>query len=445
MSTAARMIDTWATVGSCAQIGKNCHISGGAGIGGVLEPLQAGPVIIEDDCFIGARAEVVEGVIVEQGSVLSMGVYLGASTKIVDRATGEVFRAACPPIRWSCPARCPASRCPTAARARPLLRRDRQAGRRAAPAPRPRSTSCCATDGHRRSRRADPGADPLPDASRPMPAALDVLQRALEAARLRLPAPALRGRRHLPGRQSLRPLGHGGPHLAFAGHIDVVPPGDARGLAARSVRRRDRGRPALRPRRRRHEERRRRLRRRRRRVSSPRAAGGRLDQPADHRRRGRRGGQRHGQAAGLGGGAGRALRRLPRRRADLPERLGDTVKIGRRGSVTCRLTVRGRQGHTAYPHRADNAAHRLVRGAGRPDRGAARRGHRAFEPSNLQVTSIDVGNPATNVIPARPAPASTSASTTATPATAWTPGCASRSRRWRPSSSSACSATPRPS
>jgi len=85
------MIDTWATVGSCAQIGRNVHISGGAGIGGVLEPLQAGPVIIEDDCFIGARSEVAEGVIVEQGAVLSMGVFLGASTKIVDRATGEVI------------------------------------------------------------------------------------------------------------------------------------------------------------------------------------------------------------------------------------------------------------------------------------------------------------------------------------------------------------------
>jgi len=84
------MIDTWATVGSCAQIGKNVHISGGAGIGGVLEPLQAGPVIIEDDCFVGARSEVAEGVLVERGSVLSMGVFLGASTKIVDRATGEV-------------------------------------------------------------------------------------------------------------------------------------------------------------------------------------------------------------------------------------------------------------------------------------------------------------------------------------------------------------------
>jgi 2,3,4,5-tetrahydropyridine-2-carboxylate N-succinyltransferase len=84
------MVDTWATVGSCAQIGSNVHLSGGAGIGGVLEPLQAGPVIIEDDCFIGARSEVAEGVVVERGSVLSMGVFLGASTKIVDRASGEV-------------------------------------------------------------------------------------------------------------------------------------------------------------------------------------------------------------------------------------------------------------------------------------------------------------------------------------------------------------------
>lgn len=90
------MIDTWATVGSCAQIGKNVHLSGGAGIGGVLEPLQAGPVIIEDNCFIGARAEVAEGVIVEEGSVLSMGVYIGASTKIVDRSTGEVYMGRVP-------------------------------------------------------------------------------------------------------------------------------------------------------------------------------------------------------------------------------------------------------------------------------------------------------------------------------------------------------------
>ena len=90
------MVDTWATVGSCAQIGKNCHISGGAGIGGVLEPLQAGPVIIEDNCFVGARSEVAEGVIVREGSVLSMGVFIGASTKIVDRDSGETFQGEVP-------------------------------------------------------------------------------------------------------------------------------------------------------------------------------------------------------------------------------------------------------------------------------------------------------------------------------------------------------------
>ena len=84
------MIDTWASVGSCAQVGKNCHVSGGAGIGGVLEPLQAGPVIIEDNCFIGARSEIAEGVLVETGAVISMGVYIGASTKIVDRDSGEI-------------------------------------------------------------------------------------------------------------------------------------------------------------------------------------------------------------------------------------------------------------------------------------------------------------------------------------------------------------------
>ena len=91
------MVDTWVTIGSCAQIGKNCHISGGVGIGGVLEPIQAGPVIIEDNCFIGARSEVAEGVIVGEGSVLSMGVYLGQSTKIVDRETGEIFYGKVPP------------------------------------------------------------------------------------------------------------------------------------------------------------------------------------------------------------------------------------------------------------------------------------------------------------------------------------------------------------
>lgn len=91
------MVDTWATVGSCAQIGKNVHLSGGVGIGGVLEPMQAGPTIIEDNCFIGARSEVVEGCIIREGSVLGMGVYIGQSTKIVDRETGEVFYGEVPP------------------------------------------------------------------------------------------------------------------------------------------------------------------------------------------------------------------------------------------------------------------------------------------------------------------------------------------------------------
>jgi len=106
------MVDTWATVGSCAQIGKNCHISGGAGIGGVLEPLQANPVVIGDNCFIGARSEVAEGVIVGEGSVLSMGVFLGASTKIIDRATGEVFVGHVPPYSVLVPGSLPGKALP---------------------------------------------------------------------------------------------------------------------------------------------------------------------------------------------------------------------------------------------------------------------------------------------------------------------------------------------
>ena len=125
------MVDTWATVGSCAQIGKNCHISGGAGIGGVLEPLQAGPVIIEDNCFVGARSEVAEGVIVREGSVLSMGVFLGASTKIVDRATGEMLPGRGAAL-FGGGAGHAAGQAAAERRAgpEPLLRGDRQAGRR---------------------------------------------------------------------------------------------------------------------------------------------------------------------------------------------------------------------------------------------------------------------------------------------------------------------------
>ena len=104
------MVDTWATIGSCAQIGKNCHISGGTGIGGVLEPLQAGPVIIEDNVFIGARSEVAEGVVVEEGAVMSMGVFLGASTKIVDRESGEIFYGRVPAYSVVVPGTLPAKK-----------------------------------------------------------------------------------------------------------------------------------------------------------------------------------------------------------------------------------------------------------------------------------------------------------------------------------------------
>ena len=127
------MVDTWATVGSCAQIGKNVHLSGGVGIGGVLEPLQANPTIIEDNCFIGARSEVVEGVIVEENSVISMGVFIGQSTKIYDRATGEMpLRPRPGRARWWSPATCPPPTASTACTARSSSSRST---RRRAPRP----------------------------------------------------------------------------------------------------------------------------------------------------------------------------------------------------------------------------------------------------------------------------------------------------------------------
>ena len=128
------MVDTWASVGSCAQIGKNVHLSGGVGIGGVLEPMQAGPTIIEDNCFIGARSEVVEGCIVREGSVLGMGVFIGKSTKIVDRATGEISYGEVP-AQFGGGGRRAARQAVSERRAgpEPLLRRHRQAGRREDP------------------------------------------------------------------------------------------------------------------------------------------------------------------------------------------------------------------------------------------------------------------------------------------------------------------------
>ncbi len=141
------MIDTWATVGSCAQIGKNCHISGGVGIGGVLEPLQAGPVIIEDNCFIGARSEVAEGVIVREGAVLSMGVFIGASTKIVDRETGEVMQGEVPPYSVVVPGSLPGKPRQDRQRRRPVSTAPSSSSASTKkPAPRPVSTNCCAID-----------------------------------------------------------------------------------------------------------------------------------------------------------------------------------------------------------------------------------------------------------------------------------------------------------
>ena len=123
------MVDTWATVGSCAQIGRNVHLSGGVGIGGVLEPLQAAPTIVEDDCFIGARSEIVEGVIVEQGAVISMGVFIGQSTRIYDRERDEVIHGRVPAGAVVVPGSLPA----TNGRYAPLPRGDRQARRREDP------------------------------------------------------------------------------------------------------------------------------------------------------------------------------------------------------------------------------------------------------------------------------------------------------------------------
>ena len=144
------MVDTWATVGSCAQIGKNVHLSGGVGIGGVLEPLQANPTIIEDNCFIGARSEVVEGVIVGEGAVLSMGVFIGASTKIIDRATGEVLSAGCRPIRSWSRAALPGKTCRTAAGPVALPAPSSSSPWKKGRAPRPHQRAAAGLNGRRR-------------------------------------------------------------------------------------------------------------------------------------------------------------------------------------------------------------------------------------------------------------------------------------------------------
>jgi hypothetical protein len=154
------MVDTWATVGSCAQIGKNVHLSGGVGIGGVLEPLQANPTIIEDNCFIGARSEVVEGVIVGENSVISMGVYIGQSHQdLRPRNRRGHPTAGFPRARSSSPATLPSKD----GKLQPVLRGDRQEGRRARPAPRPASTICCAATDLPPHHDAPDRSDEAPD------------------------------------------------------------------------------------------------------------------------------------------------------------------------------------------------------------------------------------------------------------------------------------------
>ena len=236
------MIDTWATVGSCAQIGRNVHISGGAGIGGVLEPLQAEPVIIEDDCFIGARSEVAEGVIVEQGAVLAMGTFIGASTKIVDRASGEIHRGRVPAYSVVVPGTLPGGDCPTG---RPgpgaRLRGDRQAGRRQDPRQDldQRAAACMIelTDPVALTQALIRCPSMTPDDA----GALDVVEDALARLGFRCHRLTFEAPGTAPVGEPLRPPRRAArPHLAFAGHTDVVPPGDLASLARRPVRRRAR-------------------------------------------------------------------------------------------------------------------------------------------------------------------------------------------------------------
>ncbi len=199
------MVDTWATVGSCAQIGKNVHISGGAGIGGVLEPLQAEPMIIEDDCFIGARSEVAEGVIVEQGAVLAMGIFISASTKIVDRASGRGPSWPRAGLFGGGPRHHARQRDRGQAGASARLRGDRQAGRREDPGQDldQRAAACMI-------ELTDPVALTqalirCPSITPEDAGALDVVEDALSRARLSLPPPDLRGAGHRARRQPVRP------------------------------------------------------------------------------------------------------------------------------------------------------------------------------------------------------------------------------------------------
>ena len=445
------MVDTWATVGSCAQVGKNCHISGGAGLGGVLEPLQAGPVIVEDNCFIGARSEVVEGVVVAR----RLGDFDGRLHRRLDQDRRPRDRRG--PLRPGAGllgggARQPARQAP-ARRARPApasTARSSSSGSTSAPAPRPRSTSCCAPEAKEhagdRRHRGDAGADPLPSVTPAEGGALDLLQSWLEPLgfechRLVFSEPGQEDVDNLYAR-----LGKAGANFCYAGHTDVVPVGDpadwkvdpfgaeihdgvlyGRGavdmkgsiaayLAALSE------------------------------VLSERGTdfGGSVSLLIT--------GDEEGIAVN---GTRKVLDWLAERGETLDHclvgeptsdrRLGDMVKIGRRGAMNGRLTVHGTQGHSAYAHLADNPVHRLVRMLNAVTSEPLDAGSEFF-PADQPADRLgrrrqprDQRDPGP-----RPARSSTAASTTSIPAPASSPGCARASTRRRRATTwtSGCPASP---
>ena len=382
------MVDTWATVGSCAQIGKNCHLSGGVGIGGVLEPLQAEPVIIEDDCFIGARSEVVEGVIVEQGAVLAMGIFISATTKIVDRDTGEIHLGRVPAYSVVVPGSLPGKPLPdgspgpslycavivkTRRRADPRQDLDQRVAARMMK--RPRSTrSTLAAELIRAAERHPEGRGRARHRRRRISKTLG-----FTCHRLVFGEPGTTPILNLYARR-----GSGGRNFCFAGHTDVVPPGardawsfdpfaasvrdgalygrgavDMKGAIAAFVAAAER-------------------------FLAERGAGfaGSISLLITGDEEGG-GDQRHAQGARLAGRARRAARCLRRRRADhRPPQLGDMVKIGRRGSLTGRLTVARRAG----PHRL-SASRRQRRAP--PGRDAARADHRRARPRHRAFPALD--------------------------------------------------------
>ncbi len=450
------MVDTWATVGSCAQVGRNVHLSGGVGIGGVLEPLQARPTIIEDDCFIGARSEVVEGVVVERGAVLSMGVFIGASTRIYDRETrrghlrprarrlgrrpGQPARRRRLPFarlrrhrqesRRADPRQDLDQRTPadvvvgvarTCAAGTPLARAGTLCARSGVPAARPRIATSARRDRALAMRprsargRAGPASERIKfrrergsPTGRTRASAADIGKVARDVRHARAheradpPQVGDAGRCRLPGaacRHGSRRAGFAVEHLRFGdvdnlwaihrggdGPIAVLrrphrrrAAGPAREVDIGPVRARRPRRPAVRSRRRRHEERRRRdddgRARVRRCASRPIRARSPSSSPAT--RKAARWTARAASSTRFGE-RGQRVDYCIVGEPSSQQAFGDTVRIGRRGSLSGRLTVQGMQGHVAYPgSRAEPDPRRAAR-LHRARRAALGRGRRAF-------------------------------------------------------------------